>query len=120
MPGADLSLDRGDLAAATLDSRSLLLTFLSDLFERSPVALQRGFFAGQCLPALQDAVNVLRIQFNAAADAIRLFDGRNCGAAAEEIEDQLTAFSDGSGSPGASARPVFEWGGRTSPHPTRP
>jgi len=39
MPGADLSLDRGDLAAAALDSRSLLLSFACDLFERSPVAV---------------------------------------------------------------------------------
>jgi hypothetical protein len=39
MPGANLGLDRGDLAAAALDSRSLLLSFRCDLVERSSVSV---------------------------------------------------------------------------------
>jgi hypothetical protein len=51
MPGADLSFDRGDLAAAALDSRGHLPAFLGDLIEAAAIAVERGLLIGQGLPA---------------------------------------------------------------------
>jgi hypothetical protein len=56
----------------------------SDLLERSPVAVQRGFLAGQPLPALHNNVNIFRIQFHAVTDPLRQFGRRERAATADE------------------------------------
>src|SRR5260370_29346814 len=84
MPGADLRFDGRDLAVTALDSRGLLLAFLGDLFERSAVALEGGFLAGQPLPALHNNVAVLCVEFDAVADPFCQFVGSERGPAAQE------------------------------------
>src|ERR1700736_3949383 len=61
---------RNDFLAATGDSLCPL-PFLADLLERPPIAVERGLFIGQGLPALHD--DVLRIELDTIADALREF-----------------------------------------------
>src|ERR1035437_8406773 len=84
IPGADFGFDLSPLPAAASDSRGYLPAFLSDLLERPPVAVERGFPAGQRLPALDHYVHVFGIQFDAAADALGQFGGGQRRAAAQE------------------------------------
>jgi hypothetical protein len=53
------------------NSLSRASSLLRDLIERPRVAVKRGFFPGQLLPALDDDVDVLRIKLDAVADAFR-------------------------------------------------
>ena len=62
-----------------------------DLLERAAVRLERGLFAGELLPALDDDVDILRIKFDPVADALSEFRCPECGAATQErIVNQLT------------------------------
>ena len=80
-----------------------------------------AFLPAERLPALDDHIHVLRIQFHAAADALGQFRGGQRGAAAEErLVDQLAALECGSGSGAASVRRASGSGGRTSPRRSRP
>jgi len=65
--GAQFRFDRRDLLAATVDSCRLLPAGVGDFLERSPITIGRGLVPAQRLPALHDHVNVLGIQFDAAA-----------------------------------------------------
>ena len=49
-----------------------------------PVVIESGFLARQCLPALNDDVDVLRIQFDSITDALGQFGGRKRRARTEE------------------------------------
>jgi hypothetical protein len=113
MPTAKLGLRVRDLLAAARDSCCPTPAFLGDLLERPPVALQLGLFARQRLPALHDYVHVLRIQLDAAADAL----GELCRGTARTPTRHV---SYGSGSGAASDRRASGLGGRTSPRRSRP
>src|ERR1700687_3658772 len=104
MPGADLSLDRGNLAAAALDSRSLLQSFAADVFERSPVAFEHRLLAAVFLPPAYDNVGVTRIELHQArfaASPIATNQGR-----ARSAEQVLATEPKGakSGDPAVSGR----------------
>jgi hypothetical protein len=54
---------------------------------------ERCLLAGQVLPALYNHIDVLRVQFRAAADALGKLRSRQRGATAKEgFIDQLSAF----------------------------
>jgi hypothetical protein len=63
------------LLAAATDSCCPLLAFRTDLFERAPVAFDLGLLIAQCLPTLDYDIDVLRIEFHPAADALSEFRG---------------------------------------------
>src|ERR1017187_758773 len=93
MPRAKFALDVGDLLAAARDSCCPDPAFLGDLLERPPVAIEPGFLAGKRLPALDHYINVFRIDFDAAADALSEFGGGQRRAAAQEwLVHQLAAL----------------------------
>ena len=120
MPGPEQGFDGRDLASATVDSRGHLLAFLGDLVERATVAIQGRFAAGDALPAFDYDVHVLRIEFDAPADAFGDFGGGERGATAEEwFVHAHRAWCD-SAAGGASILWAFGLGGRTSARPIRP
>ena len=57
---------------------------LSDLRKRPPIAFERGFLAGQLLPALNDDVDVFRIEFHSVTDAFGQLRSRERRAAAQK------------------------------------
>jgi hypothetical protein len=62
----------------------------SNLLEAPSIVGKRGGFAAQLLPALDDDVHVLLIEFDSAADPPGEFRGGERGTASEErIIDQL-------------------------------
>ena len=71
MPGENQRLDFRDLAAAAGDSCGDPQSLGFDLLERPAVALERGFLAGELLPALDDHVDVFRIELDAASRRAR-------------------------------------------------
>ena len=75
MTGADRCLDGCDLRAATRDSRCPLLAFLGDLLERPPVAVECGVLARQRLPALNNYIDVLRIERESPGETFARFLG---------------------------------------------
>src|SRR5260370_32197499 len=75
-----LSAPVASVACAGSPSRCLFPSFPGNLAQRSPVAVQRRFLAGERLPPLPYDVNVLRIQLDAVADALRQFVGGEWGA----------------------------------------
>src|ERR1700722_18319521 len=60
------------------------LAFRFDLRERPPVAFERGLFASEILPALDDHVNIPRIELQTTTDAFGEFGGSKCGPRAEK------------------------------------
>src|SRR5258706_13369215 len=84
MAGPDLRFDGRDLPAAASDSCGCSDPFLPNVVERPPVAVELGFLAAQRLPALDDDIDVLRVEFQSQADALGEFRGGACGAAAKE------------------------------------
>ena len=84
MPSAELEFHVRHLLAATSYSLRPLLAFRSDLFEGPVVAVQLGLVAAECLPALHDHINVFRVQFHSAADALGEFSGGQRGTAAKK------------------------------------
>ena len=102
MAGPDLRFDSRDLPAAAGDSCGTLPPFRRDCFEGPPIAIERGLLVAQRLPALHCYVNVLRVQFNAQADAFGQFGGRECGARSQErLVDQFARVWCDSGSAAA-------------------
>src|SRR5882724_8830712 len=92
MPGQKLSLDPRNLPAAALDSCRFLPPLLRDLVERAAVAFKRCFLAGQCLPALDDHIRVLRIKLQPIADTLGQLRGREgCPATKERVIYQFGA-----------------------------
>jgi hypothetical protein len=71
MAGPEQLFDFRNLPAAAL--RSLLPPFHCDFIERAPVTLKGRLLAGEILPALDDDIHVLGVQFHAAADALGKF-----------------------------------------------
>src|ERR1035441_7537642 len=85
--------DFRDLLVAASNSYCASPAFLGDHLERSPIALQRGVLAGQGLPALDNDVNVLRVEFQPVADALGEFGGSERGTRSEEgLVHQLAAL----------------------------
>src|SRR5579862_3506552 len=93
MATADPKLDIRNFPAAALDSRGILAALLGDLLERPPIPIERRFLAGQLLPALDDHIDVLRIQLDAVADALGYLRGSECGPAAKKrLVNQLATL----------------------------
>ena len=93
MAGQEQRLDFRDLAAALGDSCRHLHPCGLDFVERSAVGFERGFLAGQALPAQDRDIHVLRIEFDSAADAPgQLGGGERCAAAEERFVDQFAAL----------------------------
>ena len=76
MAGTERRFHLRDLPAAAGDSLLPLAAFRSHVLERPTVAIQRGRFPAQRLPALHDHINVLGIEFHAEADSFGEFRGR--------------------------------------------
>src|SRR3954453_19491990 len=90
MPSSDLRFDFRDLAAAAIDSCGSLLPLFGHLFERAAVVFEFCLLARKSLPALQDDVNILRVELDSAADPLREFrGGQRCPAAKEGLVHQL-------------------------------
>src|SRR5690242_3441541 len=93
MSGPDLPFDFRDLPAAAADSCFPLPPFCGDFLERASVRLELGFLSGQRLPPLDDHIDVLWIQFDAATDSLRQFRAREgCAAAQERLVYQFPTF----------------------------
>src|SRR5262249_9862957 len=61
--------------------------------ERAAIAIERGFFARERLPTLDDDVCELRVEFHAEANALRHLGCGKRGAATEErIVNEIAAF----------------------------
>src|SRR5690242_3857078 len=92
MPSSDLRFDVRDLAAAACDSCGDAQPLGFDLRERSAVRLQTRLPATEVLPALDDAIHVLRIQLDTVAGTPAHFRGDEGGSRAEErvVDDRAT------------------------------
>jgi hypothetical protein len=71
MPRHDQRFYFRDLAAAAGDSSRDPHTFSFHLRERTTIAVERCFQARESLPPLDHHIDVLRIEFQSAADALR-------------------------------------------------
>src|SRR6266404_1666068 len=92
MPGKDLLRDGRDLAPAAFDSCDAPDPFSLNLLERAAVCLELRFLSAQRLPAPDDDVDVLRIEFNAVADALGQFRGRQrCAGTQKRLVHQFAA-----------------------------
>src|SRR5437588_12390425 len=92
--GPQLRFDFRDLLTAASDSRALLLARVRNLFEGPTIAFESRFLPAQGLPALNNDVHVLRIQFYPTA---RPFGDFGCGerraTTEERFVDDCPAFN---------------------------
>ncbi len=92
MAGPDQRFDFRDLAAATVHSRCDSQPRVLDLRER--LAAERCLLAHEVLPALNDDVHILRIQFDSVTGTSRQLSRDERGPAAEKwIIDRLSTLS---------------------------
>src|SRR5262249_24901569 len=75
MAAQDRSFDLRDLAAAPRHSCRDSESFGFDFVERTAVCIKLGLFAGEVLPALDDDIHVLGVEFDAVAGALGHFGG---------------------------------------------
>jgi len=80
MPGTDQRFDLRDLAAATRDSCCDSQPRVLDRLECLAAGAERRLLAREILPALNDDIDILRIELDSVADALGLFGGDQCGA----------------------------------------
>ena len=86
--GAVMGISHALLEEAKFDESA----FLRDFGERSAVAVELGFLPCQLLPALDDDVDVFRVELHAVANPFRKFRGRERSAAAQEwVINQFTS-----------------------------
>ena len=84
MPTPQERFDLRDLAAAARNSCRSLRALRCQHFKRPSIAVERGFSAGQRLPALDNHIHVLRVQLDADTNALGEFGGSQCRSASEE------------------------------------
>src|ERR1039458_7213067 len=93
MPGPDQSFDFRDLAAAPRNSCRDSHPRVLDSLECLAAGAERRLLARQVLPALDDDIDILWIEFDSVADALGLFGGDQCRATPEKrIVHRLAAF----------------------------
>ena len=122
MSGQDQRFYFRDLAVAAGDSCRDPHTFGFHLFERPPISIERCFQAREPLPSLDDNIDVLRIELQSVADALRQLRCGERRARCQEmdLEDQFAKLGADSESGAASTRRVFAWDDRASPHLSHP
>ncbi len=84
VPGKDQRFYFRDLAVAASDSCRDLHAFSFHLLERPTIAVECCLSAREPLPSLDDNVDVLRIELQSAADALRQFSRGERGAASKK------------------------------------